>query len=503
MSESVRERNDAQIFGSFFLGGNEFALAVSSVQEVVNEPDGYTSVPLAPGYLKGLFNLRGIIIPVLDLRELLGLKAEVPAESRKIAIVESEGCCVGLLFDRTGEIFRSQEEERSDFDQAHAAGVVSGVFKKDGGGRIVQILDVSKLFQLRHIPKDSSRDRSRRDGLARKRGSRKQCISFVVGPARCALPISDIGEILKIEKLNESALGVGHCIGSIDLRGTTVPVIDFTSLLGYREVDRSDSATQGSRRIIVMRLDNELFGLMVDAVDSIVSYFSEDLISFPMVDQKKADMFLGCITGQEEGDILLLDHQKVFDHAEINEITRGHSKLYQNKMGHAKEASSKCGARRTYITFRIGGLYAVAIHEVKEIIEYPEQLLQPPGLQSHVRGVLNLRGDLITVVDARAMYVAEGAKDPAVAHKVLILSRNGLHFGLVVDAVESIVTFAENDKIKLPTMLYAQGTNHVSADISEAVEVTDMNGAKRRMLILSVDSVVARASGSGSGALAA
>jgi len=484
---------DKSIFGSFYLLGSEFALSVSYVQEVVNAPTSYTSVPLSPNYLKGLFNLRGTVVPVIDLKELLGLKSGQMSDAQKIAIIELQGTCVGLLFDKTGEVFKNSEDERSDFDTTNSSNVVAGVFKKDSGKRIVQILDVAKLFKLQNIPKDSSNTRLGRESLGKKRGTRKQCISFVVGPAKCSLPISDIQEIIKVDRVSESALGFGDCIGTIDLRGSTVPVIDFPALLQYREVDRSDSATQGDRRIVVMRLEKELFGLMVDSIDSIISFFPDELITFPVIEQKRADMFLGCITGHGDSDILLLDHQKILTNSEVNEITRGHSKLYQAQELGKDKVKSNGGSRRTYITFKIDGIYAVAISEVKEIIDYPKNLLQPPGLKQHVKGVLNLRGELVTIVDARSMYLNGLDSSLPESQKVLVFKRSQLHFGLVVDSVESIVTFAENDKIKLPEMLYSQGEGSMTADISEAIEVLDSNGQKKNMLILSVDTLSQRA----------
>jgi len=492
-AENTTARIEKQIFGSFYLAESEFALTVSYVQEVVNAPTQYTALPLGPSYLRGLFNLRGTVIPVLDLRELLHLKPVTSAEAQKIAIIELDGNCIGLLFDETGEVFRNNDEERSDFDSEHASSVINGVFKKDGGKRIVQILDVTKLFKLKNMPKDANRNRLARESLGKKRGNRKQCISFVVGPAKCSLAISDIQEILKIDNLSDSALGVDRCIGTIDLRGATVPVIDFTALLNYREVDRSETATHGDRRVVVMRLEKELFGLMVDSVDSIISYFPDELITFPLVEQKREDMFVGCITGHGE-DILLLNHEKIFSNAEVAEITHGHSKIYQSRSMEKDQKKAQGGARRTYITFSIDGSYAVSINDIKEIINYPDQLLHPPGLQKHVHGVLNLRGELVTIIDARSLYAAsegEGRKD---LQKVLIFIRNGVHFGLVVDSVESIISFAENDKVKLPEMLYKQAQTGMTADISEAVEVTDVNGTKRSMLILSADAVAERAS---------
>lgn len=477
--------NDHQIFGSFYLSDSEFALCVSHVQEVVNAPERYTAMPLAPGYLKGLFNLRGTVIPVLDLFELLRIPAESDHRPQKIAVVELDGACVGLLFDKTGEVFKNNDEEKSDFESSD--GVISGVFKKDAGTRIVQILDVTKIFKLEYVPKNTGRSRQGHDA----RGPRSQCISFVVGPARCALPISAIQEILKVDRVHESALGVGDCIGAIDLRGTTVPVIDFAALLKYREVDRSEEATQGDRRIVVMRLEKELFGLMVDSIDSIISFFQDELLSFARVEQEKAEMFLGCITGHGSMDILLLDHQKILSHSEINQITRGHSKLYNLKESEQESKKQKACNRKTYITFKVDHSYAIEISQVKEVISFPHQLLQPPGLKKHVLGVLNLRGDLVTIVDARSMYSAQAQSKEG--QKVLVFKRDEQHFGLVVDSVESIITFAEQDKLKIPKMLYDHGEGSLSSDVCEAVEVTDSQGRKVSMLIVSADTLAEKA----------
>lgn len=493
LNQVQKKSNERSIFSSFYLAESEFAVAVTHVQEVVNAPSTYTAVPLAPKFLKGLFNLRGTIIPVVDLRALLALPQGNLSDSSKVAIVELEGACVGLLFDKTGEVFKSDEEERSDFASSDSNGIISGVFKKESGQRIVQILDVSKLFKLQNVPKDSSRSQLRRENLVQKRGYRKQCISFVVGPAKCSLPIADIQEIIKVEKVSESILGIGHCIGTIDLRGSTVPVIDFASLLKYREVDRSATATQGDRRIIVMKLEKELFGLMIDSVDSIISFFADELIPFPLVEQNNPEMFLGCITGRGEADILLLDHQKILSSSEINTITRGHSKIYQSQVNGAQTEKSRKASRQTVITFRVDQSYAVDISEVKEIIEYPKQLLQPPGLQPHVRGVLNLRGELVTIVDARSLYLSSSKSFELETQKVLIFKKKGFHFGLVVDAVDSIMTFADSDKMKLPKMLYHSGESSVTSDVSEAIEVTDSNGHKKSLLILSIDSIAQRA----------
>ncbi len=480
-----------EIFGSFHLNGHEFALAVSFVQEVVNPPEKYTSLPLAPSYLLGLFNLRGAIIPVVDLGSILKLNGGIPPADRKIAILELQGRNIGILFDHTGEIFRSNAEEKAVFENSGPDTVIHGVFKKDDGSRLVQILNVTALFGLKALPKQSASGPTRgRHSLKNHKGIRKQCISFAVGPAKCSLGINEIQEILKVDQLNESALAVSHCIGTINLRGATVPVIDFPAFLRYREKDRSAISTHGDRRVIVMRLETELFGLLVDSVESIVSYYQEDLKSFPVLNPEREDMFAGCISIEGREDILLLEHRRIFLDSEVQEMTHGHNRIYNSSKKAGNEKSKAEGPRRTFITFVVKNVYAIQIDEVREIIDFPPLLLQPPGLAPHCKGVLNLRGELVTIVNAREMYHCEKLEASDLG-KVLIFKKEALHFGLVVDSVEAIVSFAENQKIKLPEVLY-ESSGGLSSDVLEAVQYKDPENKNKSILILNADSIAAR-----------
>ncbi len=63
---------ETELFGSFLLETDEFALPALSIREVVNLPERITVVPLAPPYLEGMFTLRGSVIPVVNLGRLPG-----------------------------------------------------------------------------------------------------------------------------------------------------------------------------------------------------------------------------------------------------------------------------------------------------------------------------------------------------------------------------------------------------------------------------------------------
>ena len=490
---------DGIIYGSFLLSGTEFAISAKYIQEVVNPPATYIPVPLAPSYLMGLFNLRGAIIPVIDLRKILELGESARGTESKIAIVENAGFPMGLLFDQTSEIFKAGDAEKCTFQSqdATAVPVIEGVFKRDGGQRLVQIINVDGLFALHKVPKQvaTENDRNSRVQQSRRRGNRRQCISFLISNAVCALPIASIQEIIQLKKIETAALAVGNCIGAFDLRGATIPTIDLPALLGYRSPDKSAEATLKDRRIVVMRYKEHLVGMLVDGIESIVTYFEEDLVQLPTVTKERFDLISGCISKEGERDILLFNPEKILRNDEISEMTKGHSALFRAEFKNSaaqKTGVSKDGRqsdRKTYITFSVETKYAIAIEDVREIINFPDNLLTPPGLPPHIEGVLNLRGELITIVNARKMYSL--AQSPLAHPKIMIFKNAKANFGLVVDSVESIVAFSAIDRMKLPTLLYESANNKMNEDILDAVYVEEA-GVKMSYLIINVEAISAR-----------
>ncbi|WP_295904640.1 chemotaxis protein CheW [uncultured Bdellovibrio sp.] len=478
------------IFCSFYLNQSEFALPVTFVQEVINTPDSFSTIPLAPNYLKGLINLRGTIVPVVDLKDVLGLSTEAGSREQKIAIICLNGNFVGLLFDKTGEVFSSNSDEQSNFLDDDSS-VVKGVFKKEGGKRIIQILDAGSIFCLKNLPKQNE-DGKLNSNLINNRGKRRQAISFLVGPSKCSLEINEIQEILMLKNINESALAVGNCIGTFDLRGVTVPVIDFAALLKYREADSSKDATLGNRRVVVMKIETELFGLLVDKVDSIVTFYNDELKRFPVFATERMEMIKGCISIKDKEDVLLLDNTKILTDKEIIEITHGHSKLYNA----AREASSennskKSGIRKTFITFSIEQEYAISISDVREILDLPSNLMTPPGMPAHYRGVFNLRGEMVMVVDSRTMYQKK-KQESDLNNKILIFKTEDIHFGLVVDSVHSIISLSENDKMKLPDLMYRDKAGESVTDIVEAVQYKAADETNKAALILDAKRIAKR-----------
>ena len=112
------------------------------------------------------------------------------------------------------------------------------------------------------------------------------------------------------------------------------------------------------------------------------------------------------------------------------------------------------GSAQRYLTFRLADeTYAVRVLGVQEILRLPP-ITWLPQLPAHLRGVLNLRGRIIPVIDMRQRFglasVADNARTCVVVVQVESAQRGKLHMGLVVDAVEEVVQIPDEEIAATP-----------------------------------------------------
>jgi purine-binding chemotaxis protein CheW len=141
-TQSRRER-----YLTFFLGEEQYGIAIDRIKEIIALMK-VTYVPKTPSYMKGVINLRGSIIPVVDTRTRFGMEPQEETMHTAIIIVEVDKVNVGFIVDRV--------EEVASIDSSHL-----GVAPKFGSSvdtdficsmaqieeNVVMILDVLKLFE--------------------------------------------------------------------------------------------------------------------------------------------------------------------------------------------------------------------------------------------------------------------------------------------------------------------------------------------------------------------
>ena len=137
---------ELQIVG-FRIGNETYGVRIGSVREIVRVPE-ITSVPSAPDLVEGVINLRGKIIPVMDLRKRFGSAAPQPDKKNRILVVELENKLVGLIVSAASEVLKIPPSEIESPGSVFAEGesnFVTGVGKLKG--RLIILLDIARLLR--------------------------------------------------------------------------------------------------------------------------------------------------------------------------------------------------------------------------------------------------------------------------------------------------------------------------------------------------------------------
>jgi purine-binding chemotaxis protein CheW len=141
---------DLQVVG-FRIGNETFGVRIASVREIVRVPE-ITAVPSAPETVEGVINLRGKIIPVMDLRKRFGHVDIQPDKKNRILVVELNSKLVGLIVNAASEVLKIPPSEIEAPGSVFAEGessYVTGVGKLKG--RLIILLDVSKLLHKQEV----------------------------------------------------------------------------------------------------------------------------------------------------------------------------------------------------------------------------------------------------------------------------------------------------------------------------------------------------------------
>lgn len=133
---------------SFKIGEEEFGVDILSVQEI-NRMSQITKVPNTPDFIEGVINLRGRIVPVIDLRVKLGMIRKEHGKDTRIVVVELKGKTMGFIVDEVNEVLRISKditEAPPDIVGGVNSEYITSIGKLDD--RLLILLDLEKILSF-------------------------------------------------------------------------------------------------------------------------------------------------------------------------------------------------------------------------------------------------------------------------------------------------------------------------------------------------------------------
>lgn len=138
--------NQAERFLTFYLGNESYGISITSVSEIIALMKT-TKVPKSPEYLRGVMNLRGIIIPVVDMRSRFGMPTVEESMHTAIIIVKIGTSNIGFVVDRVEEVCIATSEQISEppsFGLEIDATYIEKMIRLDNN--VVMVLDLNAIF---------------------------------------------------------------------------------------------------------------------------------------------------------------------------------------------------------------------------------------------------------------------------------------------------------------------------------------------------------------------
>ena len=262
---------------SFDVDGQEYAIAIEDVQEIVQVPEAVIHVPRSESHVLGVMTLRSRLLPLVNLRSMFALSDRDLDEKSRIVVLTLNGVSVGVVVDAVSEVLRVS---KSGVDALPAMlaregnlAEVTSICRLDNGKRLVSIITARNLFgnsvikealsAVNESDMESDREDTKQDDNL---DDDEQVVIFRLDKEEFGAPIASVQEIVRVpEELVRVPKAPSFVEGVINLRGTVLPVIDLRLRLGLKQVERTDR-----QRIMVFLISDVRTGFIVDQVAEVL-----------------------------------------------------------------------------------------------------------------------------------------------------------------------------------------------------------------------------------------
>ena len=153
-------------FLTFFLAGEEYGIEILSVHEIIGMMP-ITCVPGTPDHICGIINLRGKIIPIVDLRRKFGMESKAQTAETCIIVVHVQGVEVGIVVDRVSEVLNiaaGDIEPPPSFGKDVNTDYILGIGKSQSKVKILlnidRVISADQLVQLQKIAEPEAEEES-------------------------------------------------------------------------------------------------------------------------------------------------------------------------------------------------------------------------------------------------------------------------------------------------------------------------------------------------------
>jgi purine-binding chemotaxis protein CheW len=330
-SEEEESSDELQLV-SFDVAGQEYAITIEDVQEIVQVPEQIIHVPHSESHVLGVMTLRSRLLPLVSLRRMFALPPQAADEHSRIVVVALGSASVGIVMDNVNEVLRVA---KSDVDAMPSLLVregelsdISEICRLDDGKRLVSIISAANLFNHSSVKEALKSVDDLRDDEQRKASAEldddatdddEQVVVFRLDKEEFGVPIDSVQEIVRVpEALTHVPKAPPFVEGVINLRGAVLPVIDLRRRLGLTTVERSDT-----QRVMVFLIDGVRTGFIVDSVAEVLKIHKASIEPAPRLSAEQAKLLARMANLEKQKRMVqLIDPSHLVEGRELKDLAK-------------------------------------------------------------------------------------------------------------------------------------------------------------------------------------
>ncbi len=278
---------------------------------------------------------------------------------------------------------------------------------------------------------------------------------FQIGENKYAVNSDNVLEIMKLPALDYPQKLPNNIIGLLKYNNFVISVIDVRFYLNTQVQPYSIN-----NELLIIRTDEVIFGIITDKVLGILPFDSALTDAIPFVDSKiiiesiykynQETIFIINIYAienllkQHGGYDNNVDIQALFPHDEASKNIMSRRTLAIAKKSNLQLASCELHAKNKYISFNLNkDSYCIELDYISEVLK-DTPITRVPGIPDYIEGIMNLRGDYITVLNLKR-FLNLRSTDNSDRKPVIIVKCNELKIALLIDNINEMFEFMEDE----------------------------------------------------------
>jgi len=483
MNERSETGSLAGEYIAFVIQDEEYAVKTSQTMGVVDTPI-IRRVPKAPPFVAGVANIRGRIVPLLSASERFGLSGNTEEAQKKLVLIQLGSSLYGLMVDRTLSIIHLSEEIIEPMNPLMVekkAPFVAGIAR--AGERLIYLLDMDAFINAGlEIDRE---ERKTYEGFAAKLSESlrqpkveesQRFVSLLIADEEYGLDISKLNKVIPLEGMEKAGGVPGYIAGVVKAEEGIFPVTDL-----QRRFDLAPVPYGKGSRVAIVDAGNYSYGIIANSVTEVLDLKDEeikDITAFTYADDSGLIKGVGTL---EEGErlVMLLDETRILKDEEVRILSETDDisisqKIWERRQSKAKELFP-------FLIFKVAHIeFAFNLRDLSEVIQYKEPT-RVPKAPPFIRGIVSVRGELVSILDLRRRLGITGKENTAGAC-IIVIRKGGSRYGVVADSVSEILNVSKEDIVS-PSKA-AEGIDPRFVDGMISVEQTD-----RSLIILNIENI--------------